>query len=188
MAKIITDQNLLSKKELWRPDLELKTVILGPSGVDKTNLVLRFTENTYYDNVRPTVWVQFFTKTLEIEGNNVNIIIWDNRGNEQYQDVYPNLDCNAAGALLVYSIADRNSFDSIPEFLQRYRAKAPQNAVVMLVGNQLWHSPEQRVVSTDKVIEFSNANNLLFMETSALNSNNVDKAFTTLITEIIHRL
>lgn len=86
----------------------------------------------------------------------------------------------AVGALLVYDIAKRQTFENVTRWLNELRDHAVQNIVVMLVGNKcdLRHL---RAVSTDEAKAFAERNNLSFIETSALDATNVDTAFTTIL-------
>jgi Ras-related protein Rab-11A len=89
----------------------------------------------------------------------------------------------ALGALLVYDITRRQSFDHIPRWLDELRAHADKNIVIMLVGNKS-DLEEQRAVSTEDAKEFAEKENLFFLETSALQATNVESAFQTVLTEI----
>ncbi|RLN16297.1 ras-related protein Rab11D-like [Panicum miliaceum] len=89
----------------------------------------------------------------------------------------------ALGALLVYDITKRQSFDHIPRWLDELRGHADKNIVIMLVGNKS-HLEEERDVSTEDAKEFADKENLFFLETSALQATNVENAFQTVLTEI----
>jgi GTPase SAR1 family protein len=89
----------------------------------------------------------------------------------------------ALGALLVYDITRRQSFDHIPRWLDELRAHADKNIVIMLVGNKS-DLEEQRAVSTEDAKEFAEKENLFFLETSALQATNVESSFQTVLTEI----
>jgi Ras-related protein Rab-11A len=89
----------------------------------------------------------------------------------------------ALGALLVYDITRRQTFDHIPRWLDELRAHADKNIVIMLVGNKS-DLEEQRAVSTEDAKEFAEKENLFFLETSALQATNVESAFQTVLTEI----
>ncbi|KAF8723276.1 hypothetical protein HU200_021793 [Digitaria exilis] len=89
----------------------------------------------------------------------------------------------ALGALLVYDITKRQSFDHIPRWLEELRGHADKNIVIMLVGNKS-DLEEERAVSTEDAKEFAEKENLFFLETSAMQATNVENAFQTVLTEI----
>lgn len=169
------------------PDFLLKIVLIGDSGVGKTNLLSRFARDQFNPDSKSTIGVEFATKTLEIEGKTVKAQIWDTAGQERYRAITSAYYRGAIGALLLYDITASLTFSSLTRWLQELRENADSNIVVMLVGNKS-DLQELRAVSTEDGTGFSQQENLLFIETSARNATNVQEAFTTLITEIVHRL
>lgn len=91
----------------------------------------------------------------------------------------------AVGAMLVYDITRRQSFDHIPRWLEELRSHADKNIVIMLVGNKT-DLEKQRAVSTEDAKEFAEKEGLFFLETSALNASNIESAFLTVLTEIFN--
>lgn len=89
----------------------------------------------------------------------------------------------AVGAMLVYDITKRQSFDHVARWLEELRGHADKNIVIMLVGNKS-DLGSLRAVSTEDAKDFAQRENLFFMETSALEATNVEPAFTTILTEI----
>lgn len=89
----------------------------------------------------------------------------------------------AVGALLVYDITKRQSFDHIARWLEELRGHADKNIIIMIVGNKC-DLEDLRAVSADDAKEFAQSENIFFMETSALEATNVEPAFTTVLTEI----
>lgn len=89
----------------------------------------------------------------------------------------------AVGAMLIYDMTKRQSFDHIARWLEELRGHADKNIVIMLIGNKS-DLGSLRVVPTDDAREFAQMENLFFMETSALEATNVETAFNTILTEI----
>jgi small GTP-binding protein len=169
------------------PDFLLKIVLIGDSGVGKTNLLTRFTRGDFDPDSKSTIGVEFATKTLEIEGKTVKAQIWDTAGQERYRAITPAYYRGAVGSLLLYDISSSLTFQSLPRWLHELRENADNNVVVMLVGNKC-DLQDLRTVRTDEGIVFAKNENLLFIETSALDATNVHPCFCRLITEIVHRL
>lgn len=169
------------------PDFLLKIVLIGDSGVGKTNLLSRFARDQFNPDSKSTIGVEFATKTIEVEGKTVKAQIWDTAGQERYRAITSAYYRGAIGALLLYDITASLTFTSLSRWLQELRENADSNIVVMLVGNKC-DLQELRAVSVEEGMGFSKNENLLFLETSAREATNVQESFTQLITEIVHRL
>lgn len=89
----------------------------------------------------------------------------------------------AVGAMLVYDMTKRQSFDHMTRWLEELRGHADKNIVIMLVGNKS-DLGSLRAVPTEDAQEFAQRESLFFMETSALEATNVEPAFLTVLTEI----
>eukprot|EP00727_Mastigamoeba_balamuthi_P010610 m51a1_g6171 putative ras gtpase rab11 (210) ;mRNA; r:7106-8045 len=163
-------------------DVFLKLVLVGDSGVGKSNLVSRFSRNEFNPDGITTVGVEFATRTLEIGDAVVKAQIWDTAGQERFRAITNAYYRGSHGALLVYSVASRQSFDNVEQWLREVRENAP-TVVVMLVGNKsdLRHLRE---VSTDEGVGLAFRNGLLFTETSALDASNVSLSFENLLRAI----
>jgi small GTP-binding protein len=169
------------------PDFLLKIVLIGDSGVGKTNLLSRFTRDQFTVDSKSTIGVEFATKTLEIDSKTVKAQIWDTAGQERYRAITSAYYRGAIGALLLYDVSSALTFQSLTRWLQELRENADASICVMLVGNKC-DLQELRAVSTEEGIGFAKSENLLFIETSALDATNVQESFKRLITEIVNRL
>jgi len=164
-------------------DFLFKVVLIGDSGVGKSNLLSRFTRNEFNLESKSTIGVEFATRSIQVEGKVVKAQIWDTAGQERYRAITSAYYRGAVGALLVYDIAKHVTYENVERWLRELRDHADQNIVVMLVGNKsdLRHL---RAVPTEEATAFAERNQLSFIETSALDSTNVEKAFTNILTEI----
>ncbi|KAI7726619.1 hypothetical protein M8C21_025193 [Ambrosia artemisiifolia] len=164
-------------------DYLFKIVLVGDSGVGKSNILSRFTRNEFSLESKSTIGVEFATRTLEVDGKTIKAQIWDTAGQERYRAITSAYYRGAVGALLVYDITKNSTFDSLPRWLHELREHADANIVLMLAGNKsdLNH---YRAVSEQDGQSFAEKEGLLFLETSALESYNVEKAFQTVLTDI----
>jgi small GTP-binding protein len=169
------------------PDFLIKIVLIGDSGVGKTNLLARFTRDQFNPDSKSTIGVEFATKTLELDGKTIKAQIWDTAGQERYRAITSAYYRGAIGALLLYDVSSALTFQSLSRWLQELRENADSNIVVMLVGNKC-DLQELRAVSTEEGVGYAKSENLLFIETSALDATNVQESFKRLITEIVNRL
>ncbi|EYU39898.1 hypothetical protein ABFS83_10G171300 [Erythranthe nasuta] len=164
-------------------DYVFKVVLIGDSAVGKSQLLARFARNEFSLESKATIGVEFQTKTLLIDHKTVKAQIWDTAGQERYRAVTSAYYRGAVGAMLVYDMTKRQSFDHMARWLEELRGHADKNIVIMLIGNKS-DLGTLRAVPTEDAQEFAERENLYFMETSALQATNVESAFMTILTEI----
>ncbi|CAD5190911.1 ras-related protein RGP1-like [Musa acuminata AAA Group] len=167
-------------------DYVFKVVLIGDSAVGKSQLLARFSRNEFSVDSKATIGVEFQTRTLTIDSKTIKAQIWDTAGQERYRAVTSAYYRGAVGAMLVYDITKRQSFDHVARWLEELRGHADRNIVIMLIGNKS-DLGSLRAVPTEDAKEFAQRESLFFMETSALESTNVESAFQTVLTEI-HRI
>ncbi|OAY43160.1 ras-related protein RABA4d [Manihot esculenta] len=166
-----------------RIDYVFKVVLIGDSAVGKSQLLARFARNEFCVESKATIGVEFQTKTLSMDNKTVKAQIWDTAGQERYRAVTSAYYRGAVGAMLVYDMTKRQSFDHMARWLEELRGHADKNIVVMLIGNKC-DLESLRAVPVEDAQEFAQRENLFFMETSALEATNVETAFLTVLTEI----
>ncbi|XP_019371664.1 PREDICTED: ras-related protein Rab-11A-like [Gavialis gangeticus] len=164
-------------------DYLFKIVLIGDSGVGKSNLLSRFTRNEFNLESKSTIGVEFATRSITVDSKTVKAQIWDTAGQERYRAITSAYYRGAVGALLVYDIAKYLTYEDAERWLRELQDHADVNIVIMLVGNKsdLRHL---RAVPTDEAKSFAEKNGLSFIETSALDSTNVETAFHNILTEI----
>ncbi|KAK4285902.1 hypothetical protein QN277_002532 [Acacia crassicarpa] len=164
-------------------DYLFKVVLIGDSGVGKSNLLSRFTRNEFSLESKSTIGVEFATRSINVDDKMVKAQIWDTAGQERYRAITSAYYRGAVGALVVYDITRHVTFENVERWLKELRDHTDTNVVVMLVGNKadLRHL---RAVSTEDAKSFAEQENTFFMETSALESMNVEDAFTEVLTQI----
>ncbi|RZC64439.1 hypothetical protein C5167_008128 [Papaver somniferum] len=166
-------------------DYVFKIVLIGDSAVGKSQILSRFARNEFSLDSKATIGVEFQTRTLVIQHKSVKAQIWDTAGQERYRAVTSAYYRGAVGAMLVYDITKRQSFDHIPRWLEELRGHADKNIVIILIGNKC-DLESQRAVPTEDAKEFAQKEGLFFLETSALEGSNVETSFSTVLTEIFN--
>ncbi|XP_057488277.1 ras-related protein RABA5c-like [Actinidia eriantha] len=164
-----------------------KVVIIGDSAVGKSNLLSRYARNEFNMHSKATIGVEFQTQSMEIDGKEVKAQIWDTAGQERFRAVTSAYYRGAVGALVVYDISRRTTFDSITRWLDELNTHCDTTVARMLVGNKC-DLENIRAVSIEEGKSLAEAEGLFFMETSALDSTNVKKAFEIIIQEIYNNV
>lgn len=164
-------------------DYLFKIVLIGDSGVGKSNILSRFTRNEFCLESKSTIGVEFATRTLQVEGKTVKAQIWDTAGQERYRAITSAYYRGAVGALLVYDITKRQTFDNIQRWLRELRDHADSNIVIMLAGNKA-DLNHLRAVSSEDAEILAEKEGLSFLETSALEAINVENAFQSILLDI----
>jgi len=165
-------------------DFLFKVVLIGDSGVGKSNLLSRFTKNEFSVESKSTIGVEFATRTIKVEGKVVKAQVWDTAGQEKYRAITSAYYRGAVGALLVYDITRTTTFEHVERWYQELLNYSDKNIFVMMVGNKsdLNHL---RSISTEQATQFATSNKMSFIETSALDKTNVEIAFTQLLEHIL---
>ena len=166
-----------------KEDYKLKVVVVGDSGVGKTNLIKRFVSNTYNPNTKATVGVEFISKSYKINDQVFKIEIWDTAGQERYKSITAAYYKGAKGALIVYDITQKDSFENINKWMSEVRDKSSKDLKIMIVGNKT-DLENERQVSTEEALEKAKELGSPVMEASALDGSNVKDAFYDLLKEM----
>nr|GMD45580.1 Ras-related protein RABA5a [Ipomoea batatas] len=173
----------LQSEEEIPDDYLFKIVMVGDSAVGKSNLLARFARDEFYSNSKSTIGVEFQTQKMEINGKEVKAQVWDTAGQERFRAVTSAYYRGAVGALLVYDVSRRLTFESVGRWLSELQNHSDMNIVTILVGNKS-DLQDAREVTTAEGKALAEAQSLFFIETSALNSSNVTAAFETIVKEI----
>ena len=120
---------------------------------------------------------------VQVEGRTVKAQIWDTAGQERYRAITSAYYRGALGALLVYDVTKPTTFENVSRWLKELRDHADANIVIMLIGNKT-DLKHLRAVATEDAQGFAEKEGLSFIETSALEAINVEKAFQMILSEI----
>ena len=164
-------------------DMIFKVVLIGDTSVGKTNILSKYLSNEFDPDSKATVGVEFGTKDFKIENNIVKVQIWDTAGQERYRSITNAYYKGAKGSLLVYDITNPKSFENLDKWLSDLKSNAEEKLSIILIGNKS-DLEEERKITIEQGKEKAEFYKLAFMETSALNGNNIEKAFNELITDV----
>lgn len=160
-----------------------KIVVVGDSAVGKSNLLSRFARGEFDQNSKATIGVEFQTQVVVVQGKEVKAQVWDTAGQERFRAVTSAYYRGAVGALIVYDITRRTTFDSIKRWLAELDTHCDTAVARMLVGNKC-DLESIREVKAEEGKALAEEEGLFFIETSALDSTNVNTAFEIVIGKI----
>ena len=163
-----------------KEDFKVKIVLLGDSGVGKTNLISRFTKNMFSPNSKATIGVEFFIKTYKVNNKILKIEIWDTAGQERYKSITSVYYKGAKGAFIVYDITSRKSFDDVDKWIEEIKEKTSKDIKLIIIGNKI-DLKDERDITTNEALNKFKGMDIPFMETSALDDTNVSEVFLDLI-------
>eukprot|EP01012_Entosiphon_sulcatum_P040229 TRINITY_DN53870_c0_g1_i1.p1 TRINITY_DN53870_c0_g1~~TRINITY_DN53870_c0_g1_i1.p1 ORF type:complete len:217 (+),score=30.77 TRINITY_DN53870_c0_g1_i1:37-651(+) len=157
-------------------DYLFKYIIIGDSGVGKSCLLLQFTDKRFEPVHDLTIGVEFGARMVTIDSKQIKLQIWDTAGQESFRSITRSYYRGASGALLVYDVTRRETFDHILSWLEDAKQNSNTNMTIMLIGNKS-DLEGKRQVSTEEGQAFASEHGLVFLETSAKTALNVDEAF-----------
>ena len=155
----------------------LRYIIIGDTGVGKSCILKRFSDNEFTNKYEVTVGVEFATKIGVVNGVPIKFQIWDTAGQETFKSITRSYYKSACGAFLVYDIGKRSSFDSLSTWLEELKNLAHRDISIILVGNKSDTIEGERKVSYEEGKAFADSHKLLFAETSAKTSDMIEHCF-----------
>jgi len=159
-----------------------KLLIIGDSGVGKSSLLLRFSDNTFSGTYITTIGVDFKIRTVDIGGEKVKLQIWDTAGQERFRTITSTYYRGTHGVIVVYDVTSGESFANVKRWLH----EIDQNCDVVnriLVGNKN-DAPDRKVVETHDAQRFAQQMGIQLFETSAKENLNVEEMFLA-ITKLV---
>jgi Ras-related protein Rab-4B len=170
-------------------NVTLKLIMVGDSSCGKTALLHHFIEGKFSEGGHTqTIGVEFGAKTLRIGDRAIKMQIWDTSGQERFRSVTHSYYRGALGALVVYDVTNRSSFDNLRSWLTDVRALAGPHVTVVLCGNKIDLAESGRQVSLLEGSRFAQENDCMFLETSALAGINVDEIFQKCGKTIVNKI
>ncbi|TFK51600.1 ras-domain-containing protein [Heliocybe sulcata] len=166
--------------------INVKLLLIGNSSVGKSSLLLRFSDAQWLpeDESSATIGVDFRVHKMNVNGKKVKLSIWDTAGQERFRTITSSYYRGAQGIILVYDVANRDSFDALPRWYSELETYVSSSVVKILVGNKV-DKEFSRQVSTTEGQQFAQRMNSLFVEASAKTSVGVKEAFEEVVSKII---
>ncbi|QRV80930.1 Ras-related protein Rab-18 [Ceratobasidium sp. AG-Ba] len=166
--------------------LNAKILLIGNSSVGKSSILLRFSDETWLseDESSATIGVDFRVTKMEVRGKKVKLSIWDTAGQERFRTITSSYYRGAQGIILVYDVANRESFEALPKWFSELETYVSPSVVKIVVGNKV-DKEFSRQVTTEEGRAFADRMGTLFVESSAKTKVGVQDAFRELVEKIV---
>ena len=164
-------------------DLIFKLVLIGDSGVGKTNILSRYISNEFSYSTKSTVGVEFGSKIIKRDDKLIKIQIWDTAGQERYKSITSAYYKGAKGAFVVYDITRKDTFVNVDKWIGELKTCGNEDVFILLIGNKC-DLKNERQVTEEEASKKADELKIAYCETSALDGKNVDYAFETVVEEV----
>ncbi len=175
----------MSESRRW----QFKICVIGDGYVGKTSVRRKYLGQGFRSNYIPSLGVDFAQKTVVHGDDSVRLVIWDIAGQTQFQSLRRRYYDGCSGLVLIYSVVDRDSFDNASKWLVEAKGYMKDLPALIIVGNKIdlrSYHPKEDIISYEDGLEFTKKFSerldtpAIFIETSALTGENIDKAFDKL--------
>ncbi|KAG8750703.1 GTP-binding protein of the rab [Ceratobasidium sp. 428] len=168
-------------------DYLFKLLLIGDPGVGKSSLLTRLADGLYTERSTSTNAIDLEICTIELDGKSVKLQIWDTAGAERYRAMTTPYYRGVHGIIIVYDVTDNDTFTNLENWFREIECYAPENVNTLLIGNKL-DLTSRKVVGCTIAKEFADQHSVPFLETSAKNATNVERAFLTMAKQVKDRL
>lgn len=169
-------------------DYLFKIILIGDSGVGKTSLMKRYTDNVYSKEGASTIGVDFKIKTVVIDGKKIKLQIWDTAGQERFRAIVSHYYRGAHGIMLVFDMLNKETFDHLRDWIEELDRHGVSDAVkIKILGNKIDCADQIRVQSDDirKFLTDYKIPGESFCEVSAQGGTNVEDSFVSLTRQLV---
>uniref|UniRef100_A0AAY5JXL6 Ras-related protein Rab-6B n=2 Tax=Esox lucius TaxID=8010 RepID=A0AAY5JXL6_ESOLU len=146
------------------------------TNVGKTSLITRFMYDSFDNTYQATIGIDFLSKTMYLEDRTIRLQLWDTAGQERFRSLIPSYIRDSAAAVVVYDIANLNSFQQTSKWIDDVRTERGGDVIIMLVGNKT-DLADKRQVSVEAAERKARELNVMYIETSAKAGYNVKQLF-----------
>merc|ERR1711865_173140 len=158
-------------------DYLIKLLLIGDSGVGKSCLPCRYSEDIFNNKFITTIGIDFKIRTIELDGKKIKLQVWDTAGQERFRTITQSYYKNAMGIIVVYDITDERSFNGVRSWMRNIEEHAYPDLPTLLLGNKC-DLKQKRAVKHEEGENLAKEYGSEFFEVSAKDKINVDQAFT----------
>ena len=153
-----------------------KLIFLGDQSVGKSCILNRFMNDTFTEEYQATIGLDFQSKNVQIDGQDIHLLLYDTAGQEKFRSLIPMYTRDSNIILLVYDIACKESFEHLPDWLNDLSNVKLDEVIFALVGNKN-DLQDKREVSTEEGEKFAKEHDYIFQEVSAKTSDGFSDLF-----------
>lgn len=168
-------------------DYLFKFIVIGDTGVGKSCLLLYFIDKRFRIDHEITIGVEFGSKTFPIGGKVVKLQVWDTAGQDSFRSIVRSYYRGACGALLVFDVTRRESFQNLETWLEDARQNGNPEMSIVLCANKV-DLEDKRVITTEEGKEFAERHQMIYVETSAKSGVGVDDSFHAATQNILDKI
>jgi Ras-related protein Rab-11A len=144
-------------------DMIFKVVLIGDSGVGKSNILSRYIKDEFSIDTKTTVGVEFGCKRIEINDLRIKAQIWDTAGQERYKSITNAYYKGSKGAMIVYDITRRDTFDNVDRWLSELKANADSDVTIIIIGNKSDEEKERKVSREEALAKAEHYGNIMII-------------------------
>ena len=163
-----------------KDEISIKSTLIGNSGVGKTCIIKRYSENKFNPQELTSSGGSYSQKILKINNKTIQLEIWDTAGQEQYRSLGRHFYKNAYIVCLVYDITNKESFNDLKEWYSDLKMYGEEFTVVAIVGNKS-DCYENEEVKEDEAKEYAKSINANYFLVSAKTGDNIEYMFDNLV-------
>ena len=165
-------------------DEKVKLMIIGDSSVGQSSLLKKYCKNEFSNSYITTVGIDFQVKILTINNIKIKIQIWDTAGEERYRVVAKNYFNTSDGFIIMYDITNRESFDSVSNWVEQIKESTPNYKKSVIFGNKS-DLNKLRDVQINEGKELAKKHDFKFFETSAKDGSNLNEGIESLVKDVL---
>ena len=162
-----------------KPNKEIpkfKIIFLGDQGTGKSCILNRFVDDKFDENYQATVGLDFQSKNVKIDNQDIHLLLYDTAGQEKFRSLIPMYTRDANIIMLVYDITRKESFNNIPIWIKDLTNVKFEEVIFVLIGNKI-DLNDKREVNKEEGEKYSEENNMIFEEVSAKTGENFPELF-----------
>lgn len=164
-------------------DYLFKIVFVGYSGVGKSSLIRRFTEDSFSNTYLSTIGVDFRLKSITYNNKLIKLQIWDTAGQERFRTITSAYYRGARAVAIVYDVTNKETFNNLKYWIDELHRYVEKKVPIIIIGNKT--DLIERVISNTEAKEYADLYQCMYVETSAKDNTNVNEIFTSLVSTLM---
>lgn len=153
--KFLQNKNINLRNSIIMADIDFdvlfKMILVGDSGVGKSNILTRYTKDSFSFDSKATIGVEFGAKIFNIKDHTIKIQIWDTAGQERYRAITNAYYKGSKGAIIVFDLGRRETYDHVDKWWDDIQKYGDKDICIILIGNKC--DLENRTVTKEEVLE-----------------------------------